>query len=526
MIWLHNLKDYINHIKGYFLSSLFSFVYLRSMFSTFQLKYGWMAFLLLLNLSGNAEVYFDFNAICKQAYAETMELKTVTASDRIQKALVDNPENAAYYFIQDYIDFFEVFIGEDEAVYNQRFDERSKRLAIYEQLEDDNPWKNYAKGELYVRWAIAKGKYQDNISALWDARRGYKLHEENLKRFPEFQPSNKTMGFLRAVVGTIPDKYQFAVRILGFDGDVKGGMQQMDDYYAFAQKENLFKEETHLMHTFFLIYLDQQFDRAWEIASSRLETENSLLNNFLVADIAYRSGKVEEAIQIVEARPSGAEYIDFYFMDYFEGLLKLCRLDEDANVPIERFLNSGKGIHYVKEAWQRLGWHHLFQGDTIQYFNCLEKCKTEGRSMMDADKQALKDANDQIIPNIDLLKARLLNDGGYNSRSLEVLNQTTEDNLNFDERSEFYYRSARVYDAMGRTEEAIFWYKKTIDYCVNSELYYPAKSCLQLGMIYEKQKQFDLAKNWFEKTNEYNDHPYVDSFEQQSKAALNRLKDL
>jgi len=182
-------------------------------------------------------------------------------------------------------------------------------------------------------------------------------------------------------------------------------------------------------------------------------------------------------------------------MDFFTGILKMTRLDEDAGEHIERFINNFTGKHYIKEAWQRLALCNLMKGDTTLYFQQLANCKTQGAALMDADRQAMKDAELKTLPNVNLLKARFLNDGGYTNRALTILNQMDTAQLSTHHKIEWLYRNAKVCQTAGDNDKAQYFYNATINTSPNNELYFGAKSCLQLGHMYASSKQLVIEKN-------------------------------
>ena len=96
-------------------------------------------------------------------------------------------------------------------------------------------------------------------------------------------------------------------------------------------------------------------------------------------------------------------------------------------------------------------------------YECCRKCSSasfdKGSETTDADKQAAKDAKSGVWPNPLLLKARLLNDGGYNNEAIALLTgKSTADFTKQEDKLEFAYRIARIYDDVGRDSEAIKMY--------------------------------------------------------------------
>jgi hypothetical protein len=123
------------------------------------------------------------------------------------------------------------------------------------------------------------------------------------------------------------------------------------------------------------------------------------------------------------------------------GMAKLHRLDPDADLYLKSYLRQFKGRNYIKEAYQKLAWSQLVEGNVAGYLMNNANIIKYGRAIVDEDKAALREANAGQMPNIDLLKARLLYDGNYYQRSYQLLNSKKESDFNsVQERLEYNYR--------------------------------------------------------------------------------------
>ena len=149
----------------------------------------------------------------------------------------------------------------------------------------------------------------------------------------------------------------------------------------------------------------------------------------------------------------------------------------------------------------------------------------KGTTDTDADKQALKDAKSGVWPNMILLKARLLSDGGYFQEALAMLNNK---NINSfaqeEEKLECQYRLGRIYDDLNKNELAIDYYNAAINLGLTRKEYYAARAALQIGEIYEREGKKKLAIPYFEKCISLKDHEYKNSLDQKAKAGLQRCE--
>lgn len=491
-------------------------------------KLSYVLLLLLLPMLQSIAQTFDFNTRCQQAYEHIFSLRLEQGKALILQEKQSNPSNLIPELLENYIDFFTVFITEEEAELETRVANKNKRLETLEEGDKNSPYYLFTQAEINLQWAFARIKFAQYFKAVWEIRKAYKLLEANQKKFPDFVPNKKSLGILHAMVGTVPDNYQWGMKILGMSGTIAQGMSEISDYLQYSSNNNqLFYDETKLLHSFFLIYIDTKTDKAWQIAQ-QLPTQKHLLNTLVAAQISFRTGHNDFAIQLLENRPKGIEYQDFYLLDFLQGMMKLNRLDADANVYLKRFVNNFKGKHFIKEAYQKLAWHSLvINNDPEGYQKYLNLCQSKGSKWADPDKQAYKEATEGKIPNRTLLKGRLLFDGAYFRQALTVLESTAANAYKTPtEKLECHYRYGRIYEGLGDNAKAIDYYKKTIEenQYVEGHHFFAPKASLQLAKLYERHNERESAMLYFKRCLKFKKHEYKDSIDQQAKAGMNRLK--
>jgi tetratricopeptide (TPR) repeat protein len=137
----------------------------------------------------------------------------------------------------------------------------------------------------------------------------------------------------------------------------------------------------------------------------------------------------------------------------------------------------------------------------------------------------LREAKNNYWPNNLLLKARLLSDGGYQLDALKLLaGKSSNDFSKESDKLEFAYRVARIYDEMGKKEEAIKYYLIAIKIGENRPEYFAARAALQIGQIYENRGEKQLAIQYYERCISMDDHEYKDTLDQRAKSGIARCK--
>jgi tetratricopeptide (TPR) repeat protein len=199
------------------------------------------------------------------------------------------------------------------------------------------------------------------------------------------------------------------------------------------------------------------------------------------------------------------------------------RLDPESIGKLQNYIDRFKGNFYVKDALQKISWMYYLQQEPEKAQVTRERILVSGSTDTDADKQAQKEAESGKWPNEILLRARLLDDGGYYNRALLVLiGKQASSFPEKGERLEFYYRTGRIYEALGRESEAITAYQEALKMGEGRREYYGARAALQMGFIYEKRGDKKTALIYFKKVLSMRAHDYKDALDQKAKAGVER----
>ena len=483
--------------------------------------------LLLFSLTVNAEKKFDFNSQCLQAYKEIIKLKLDAGQQLITEEKRNNPDNLIPYFLENYIDFFELFFNEDPAVYKAKFANQHKRLALMEQGSAKSPFLKFTKAIINFQWAAVKIKFGERWDAGWDFRRSYLQVKANKEKFPGFLPNDMLFGSMQTVVGTIPDGYKWLASLLGMKGSVTKGMNLLT---SFIQSNdgwvNVFKEEGIFYYTYLRYHVLNEREEVFAfIKQQQLDVVNNHLFAYMVANLAINSKQSGYALQVIKQRNLSPGYLSSPVWDMETGYALLNHLEKDAPFYLQRFLNSFKGKFYVKDVLQKLSWYYYLGGDIKKATDYRQLVKTKGNTETEADKQALKEAKSGQWTSVLLLKARLLNDGGYHREALQVLaGKSSVDFNREEEKVEFAYRLGRIYDDLEMNEEAIKNYLITMRTGEKRKEYFAARAAVQAGNIYERLGQKSTAIMYYQRCLDMGEHDFKDSLDQKAKAGIARCK--
>lgn len=469
---------------------------------------------------------YDFNTRCRQAYDLIFALRIKEGLALLEAEKRENPGNRLPWFLENYADFFVCYIGEERSEFDKREPNKERRLRELSKGDKSSPYYRYTEAELHLQWALARLKFEEYLSAFREIRKAYLLLQENQRLFPDFKPTAKSLALLHAIIGAIPDQYQWGARMVGLDGDIDQGMGEMRALLRWSSSNDfVFEQEALVYYALMSLYLENDPESAWEtVSTDRLALRGNLLNHFITASVAMRTGRNDEAIRLLTNAPRTSEYLSFAYLDFMLGLAKLRRLDGDAHLSLEKFLVGFKGRNYVRECYQKLAWHHLVQGRPERYTEYMILCKQRGVSIIDDDKQAEKEAQRGAAPNALLLKTRLLFDGGYYKRALQGLEGKKMEQFQTPaEQVEFTYRAGRIYDEAGMPEQAKGFYQAALQNGETLPYYYAASAALHLGYLYEQEGNEEKAAAYFRRSLKMKDHEYRNSLQSKAKAGLNRV---
>ncbi len=474
-----------------------------------------------------ASANFDFNANCLKAYQNIFELKLNTARQMVAAEKKIHPRNSIVPLLENYIDYFYLITTESKAEFERLESSKSSRLDQISSDDKASPYYLYAQAEINLQWALIRSRYGAYFAAAREINKANGLLKDNQKKFPGFHLNLKGLGLINVVFGALPDGFmKSTLSTFGVKGDVQTGLNQLDKL-----AENLPKSSYEPFYdevVFYYAYILTDVAKSAQAYSKTMKytariADSSLLKTYLQAYVCARNGKNDQAIEILESRPKGVVYQSFAYLDYLLGVARLNKLDFGASASFNQFLQQNKGVNYVKDTYLHQAWISLLKNDTGSYQSLIGKVKNSGATYAEKDKQALNEANSPM-PKMELLKARLLYDGGYLTKALAVLGDMKQDELkSAKDKTEFAYRMGRINDDLGKDDAALSHYQAAINNGKDLKYYYAAKAAVLAGLVCEKRKDFGKARNYFNTAISMKDHEYESSIENEAKQGLKRI---
>ncbi len=477
-----------------------------------------------------AKVVFNMSDNCLKAQAYLYELKLDEADKLLATEASANSENIAVNWLSESVIFLRIFTSEDQDLYNQKSKEWHKLIDKTEALTFNNAWYRFILSDMYIHRGLIRLKFNETFTAGSDIKSAFKYLKENKKMFPSFLPDNKNYGFLTCAFSSVPSKYQWLAKLIGFEGDMNTGLTEIETYLKsdLTVKEHVWmKLETAFIYAMVQHHLNKNADIAWKTIEPYTRAYKTVvLENYMRATVANYNGKNDEMLAVLQQKPSYASGTPFYYMDYLLGLAKLRHQDKDADIHFKIFTVKYKGKNYLKSAYRYLSWAYQLKNDNATAKTYYAMAVKLGIAVIEEDKQAEREGAEALVWPVNILKARLYYDGHYLDKALTTLNSVKEAELTHKKfKLELDYRKARIYHDNNEANSAIPFYTKVIESGKSEAYYYAAYSALQLGFIYEKQGKKTLAKQYFTMAKDKfpANKEYVSSIEQKAKAGLKRI---
>jgi tetratricopeptide (TPR) repeat protein len=128
------------------------------------------------------------------------------------------------------------------------------------------------------------------------------------------------------------------------------------------------------------------------------------------------------------------------------------------------------------------------------------------------------------MPDVRLLKARILFDGGYYEKAYQFLkNRGAEFTYQPRIQLEYTYRMGRILHRLGKTAEARQYYEQTISLGEQQPWYFACNAALQTGYLLEEKNDRENARIYYRKCLNMRPKEYASGLHAKAKARLNRL---
>ena len=479
--------------------------------------------ILFLFFGANTFAQWQPDNTTAEAYQLVLSLKL----DQAESRLVDSVETPSHLFVNHLSKAIRAIIDNNDEVFEEFKQYHSYSYDLLQDFDSDSPYKNFYRAEMQLQSALVHLKHNEEWSSVLSLRKAYIIIKSNTEKYPEFLPNYKTYGLIHIIIGSVPSNYQWALSILGFDGETKQGLLELD---LLANSNNLYHKEATILISLVNSYILQNSSIAVdELKPLYQANKNNILFGYFYASLLIKNAESEKALNIINhllSVQNKEQHISFPILEYLKAEIMLQKGNFSSSISwYNHFVNTQKGSDFIKDSYYKIALNYLLLGEKEKSLEFIELAISNGTTHTEADKYAHSKLMDIPLSNPIILRLRYAIDGGYYDRANTIIDQIDDFNFaNKIDEVEYDYRKARLYHKTNKITMAIALYKVTINNTVNTEWYFGANAALQLGYIYKNQKKLEMAEKYFKIAMNYKGHEYKNSIDNKAKSALSSLK--
>ncbi len=454
-----------------------------------------------------------------------MDLKIDEAKKLLDKELKLYPDNYYIYYLDQTCDAYSLMLNSNEDDYERFIEGFEKKRAIMDDKYVESPYYLSCKSEMEMQVGMFNIIHDSRFSGINKMYMAYKEVYENLDKYPDFKPGLMLDGFFNVAMSNLPPFVKWVTSFFGVSSDFNYGYKLLNSVYE-SQKHIKGSNAEAALFIIFAAKINKTPGMAYHFTQSLDSTISRLfIFRYFKANIAYRMGKNEEALSTlqqieIEDHPDGK-----IIYDYMMGKILLRKLDDSAAYYIHKYLDNLRKQEYFKEMTYNLALYNLIIGNSEKYNALCEVVNERGADINERDREALYNASLDYQPDVNLVKSKLLLDGGYLNRFQAVLEEYENHPRNqLPYQLEYYLLKGRFELLSGNASSAVSNFDFVIEKGENTDYYFASEASLRLGNIYEAQNRFELAKKYYKLSSDLYKSNYYEYIGDKAEKGIKRIK--
>jgi tetratricopeptide (TPR) repeat protein len=282
------------------------------------------------------------------------------------------PNDPRGYFFKGMISFWVFTLNKDGKALERFFELTDRVIAISEQelsRDKNDVVPIFYLGGTYGYRGLAHQRNGSILKAAWDGRKGYSYLKDVVAKKPDLYDAHMGFGLFSYLVGKVPASYRWLLNILGFSGDVEGGLNSL----RLAAEQGTY---TRSEAKFFLSQFLNVEDREEEAQAHMKDLIDRYPDNtlFLVTSAQWelRSSRVDEAQELARRAVAINSRKKVRIGDEFAyGVLAHCLFLKNefrgARTNFELYLQSVNNKETIPNSiFYRLGISHEVEGERVK----------------------------------------------------------------------------------------------------------------------------------------------------------------
>ena len=106
-----------------------------------------------------AQGYFEYDAQCQSVYKAITSLQFNKAYSGIASLKLESPHNLVVHHLENYLDFFYLYINGDQKTFDRLKPRRAQRIEKVSAGDNSSPYYLYIQAEIYLQWALIRLRF-------------------------------------------------------------------------------------------------------------------------------------------------------------------------------------------------------------------------------------------------------------------------------------------------------------------------------------------------------------------------------
>lgn len=467
-----------------------------------------------------ADNLWHFDPALENIYKLILSLQIDEARHELAEIKSGNELHKMYLI--SFAETADILITEDEKRFEKINNEMRARIEKLTQMPESAETL-FLRAEISLQRGFNMLNLGQELNAVLAIRQAYQSTQQCLKKYPNFIPIKKTHGVIQVMLGSVPDKYQWFMSLLGMKGSVKVGQKALEELRMSNSSLNL--EATILFYTI-KGFLNQKFGEAAIGFQESLQKEpDSRLLMFLGINMMMKNSQSEDALTLIQRLDKHPQGLQMAYVEYLRAEALIHKGEYAMAIPAyQKFIRNYRSQSFKKDSYYKMSLCYYLLDDITNARKNFETAKVTGRTSADPDKYAAAMLSEDSFPNPKILRIRFYTDGGYYGEAREIIKTVTPGDLAKEkDATEFAYRKGRLAHKTQDIPTAKSLYLQTIEKTGDRPWYFAPNAALQLGYISQSEGDLVAAKKYYEKALSYKRYEYKNGIDSKARYALDQL---
>jgi hypothetical protein len=453
--------------------------------------------LVLSNGIGLTSIAQDSIPIYTKVHRQLLQMEIPNALNLLEQT---NYKSTHHIYYNSYALFLEVVLGKQQNEAGAVYQTISENISLLKAQTPNDALTQYYQADMYLMLCVLSTQKQELVKAFSNYWAFYKQQKNNVKKYPDFVVNQK-----HQFIATV---FQFWINSWFFSENADERSFWEVKYQALL-KNLLGETKSHPLIQEELLIIDALLQTNFNNYSKGTLTcclnEVELATASPIALYAQvlcfnKSNQHASGLIVLQLADSLGFNKRIPMFDLMLGVALLNQLDDDAVRFLERFITNPAIENQMAYGKLKLAWYYVIFNKNDKAQALVSEILSSENNTTPQDKQAVYEATHAANWNPELLKSRLLFDGGNYTASAAVLlqNKNKVTNFKWEQKLEFSYRLARAYHQLNDYKKAVLFYEMAIDTDFAANYYYPCYAAFYLGQVYQSMGRNDLAAKYFQ----------------------------